>query len=116
MSYDAACHCGAVTLTVDADIPGEAIECNCSHCRNKGMLLTAVPRDALTVTGGEDRLQTYRFNREVIAHRFCPTCGSQPFAEGKGPDGTAMAMVNLRCVPDVDLDSIGRIKFGGASV
>ena len=116
MSYDAACHCGAVTVTVEGDIPNQAIECNCSICRNKGLLLTAVPRDALTVTGGEDRLQSYKFNRHAIDHRFCGTCGSQPFAEGKGPDGTAMAMVNLRCVPEADLDSIERMPFDGTSV
>lgn len=116
MSYDAACHCGAVTLTVDGDLPAKAIECNCSHCRNKGLLLAAVPRDALTVTGGEAALETYRFNRRVIDHRFCATCGSQPFAEGKGRDGSPMAMVNLRCVPDADLDSIERTKFDGASL
>lgn len=116
MSYDAACHCGAVTLTVDAELPGQAVECNCSHCSNKGLLLTAIPRNALTVTGGEESLRTYKFNRHVIDHRFCATCGSQLFSEGTGPGGSAMAMVNLRCVPAAELEAIERIPFDGASL
>jgi hypothetical protein len=105
-----------VTITVDADLPDKAVECNCSLCRNKGLVLAAVPRGALTVTGGEDKLGTYRFNRNVIAHRFCSACGSQPFSEGKGRDGSPMAMVNLRCVPEADIESMERIKFDGASL
>ena len=113
MSYEAACHCGAVTLTVDGDVPAEAISCNCSHCRDKGFLLTFVPRDAVAV-GGEESLGEYRFNRKVIAHRFCRTCGVQPFAEGPGPEGPG-AMINLRCVAGLDLDLLQIIPFDGAS-
>ena len=115
MAYEASCHCGAVALTVEGDIPGEAIECNCSHCRRKGFLLTFVPRDKVNITRGEDELRTYRFNKKIIAHRFCPTCGVQPLAEGQGPDGSPVAMVNPRCVPDADLEGLKINKFDGAS-
>jgi hypothetical protein len=113
MSYQASCHCGAVTVDVDADLPSEAISCNCSHCRRKGFLLTFVPREQVTVSG-EEALGEYRFNKHVIAHRFCKTCGTQPFAEGPGPSGPG-AMINLRCVPDLELDSITITAFDGAS-
>ena len=113
MSYEAMCHCGAVTVTVDADPPEEAISCNCSHCRRKGFLLTFVPRGKVEVDG-EEALGEYRFNKKVIAHRFCRTCGAQPFAEGPGPDGPG-AMINLRCVADLDLESLRVIPFDGAS-
>lgn len=116
MSFEARCHCGAVAVTVDGEVPGKAVECNCSHCRIKGLVLAAVPGDAVTVSQGEDVLQTYRFNREVIAHRFCGTCGTQPFAQGKGPDGTPMAMINLRCVLGVDLEALEIMEFDGASL
>ena len=113
MSYEASCHCGAVRVQVDADPPQEAISCNCSHCRPKGMLLTFMPRDKVTVSG-EEALEEYRFNKKVIAHRFCRTCGVQPFAEGPGPDGPG-AMINLRCVADLDLEKLRIIAFDGAS-
>ena len=113
MGYQASCHCGAVEVTVDAELPAQAIECNCSHCRAKGFLLTFVPRDKVTVSG-EEALGEYRFNKKVIAHRFCRTCGAQPFAEGPGPDGPG-AMINLRCVADADLGALEIQKFDGAS-
>ena len=116
MSYEAQCHCGAVKVEVEGELPGKAVDCNCSHCSAKGLLLAAVPRDRLKVTVGEGQLQTYKFNRHVISHRFCPDCGTQPFAEGKGPDGSAMAMVNMRCVPSADLGAIEKIPFDGASL
>jgi len=115
MAYEASCHCGAVALTVDTDLPTSAMSCNCSHCRRKGLLLTPVPRDKVTVTKGEDRLKTYQFNKHVIDHRFCPDCGVQPFATGKGKDGAEMAMINLRAVPAADLDALEIKQVDGAS-
>ena len=113
MSDQASCHCGAVKVEVDGEAPAEAISCNCSHCRRKGFLLTFVPRDTVTVTG-EESLGEYRFNKRVIAHRFCTNCGAQPFAEGPGPNGPG-AMINLRCVADLDLETLKIIPFDGAS-
>ena len=106
------CHCGAVQFTVDGEID-KAIECNCSHCSRKGFLLWFVPRDALQVTAGGDRLTTYTFNRHAIQHRFCPVCGVQPFGLGSMPDGTPMAAINIRCLHDVDLDAVPRVAVNG---
>ena len=113
MSYQASCHCGAVTVDVDADPPSEAISCNCSHCSRKGLLLWFVPREALKTTEGEALLQTYTFNRKVIEHRFCPTCGVQPFSHGAMPDGTKMAAINVRCLEGFDLDGVERKPVNG---
>ena len=115
MSYQVQCHCGAVQAEVDADLPTEGISCNCSHCFAKGLVLTAIKRDQLKVTSGEESLRTYQFNRHVIDHRFCEKCGTQPFAQGLGPDGSSMAMINLRCAPDTDLGALKLIPFDGAS-
>ena len=114
MSYHASCHCGAVKVEIDGDIPAEGISCNCSHCRRKGFLLTFVPREQARVVQGEHDLTEYRFNKKVIAHKFCRTCGVQPFAEGPGPNGP-MAMINLRCVPEANLDGLKINHFDGAS-
>ena len=116
MAYQARCHCGVVKVEVDAALPEKAVVCNCSHCSAKGLVLAAVPGSAIKVTSGEDRLKTYQFNRHKIDHRFCPDCGTQPFSQGKGRDGSPMAMVNLRCVPAADLDSIEKTPYDGASL
>ena len=116
MAYEARCHCGAVAVEVDADLPDKAVVCNCSHCSAKGLVLAAVPGSTVKIGSGEDSLETYRFNTHKIDHRFCSTCGTQPLSQGKGPDGSPMAMINLRCVPEADLDSIEKMPFDGASV
>ncbi|MET0366368.1 MAG: GFA family protein [Sphingobium sp.] len=115
MAYEGSCHCGAVAFTVDADMPTEAISCNCSHCRRKGFLLAFVPASQFTLTAGEGAYTTYRFNTHKLAHNFCATCGVQPFGEGAGPDGTEMRAVNLRAVPDCDLDILTVKTVDGAS-
>jgi hypothetical protein len=114
MAYSGSCHCGAVTFTVDTDPPATAMSCNCSHCRRKGFLLTFVPAQQFTLDSGQDALVDYTFNRHKIAHRFCKTCGVQPFGEGE-TKGAPIRAVNLRCVPDIDLETLTIQKVDGAS-
>jgi len=114
MPYTGSCHCGAVTFTVAADVPTEAMTCNCSHCSRKGFVLTFVPADQFTLDSGAEKLTDYKFYKHNITHQFCATCGTQPFALGKSPDGP-MRAINLRCVPDVDIDALKIKKVDGAS-
>lgn len=114
MPYSGSCHCGAVTFTVAAEPPQGAMSCNCSHCRRKGFLLTFVPAAQFTLDSGEDSLVTYMFNKHQIRHRFCKTCGVQAFGEG-AQGGVDMRAVNLRCVPEIDLDALAIQKVDGAS-
>lgn len=113
-THEGSCHCGRIAFSVEGDI-GQVYDCNCSMCRRKGALLAAFPRDALTLKTAESDMGTYRFNSERIAHRFCPDCGVAPFSEGKGQDGSRMAMVNVRCLPDVDLATLQVVPVDGAS-
>lgn len=112
-TYQGSCHCGGIAFTLEGEI-AEVIDCNCSLCRRRGGLLAAFPRDALTLTTPESGLATYRFNRQRIHHHFCPVCGIAPFSEGKGQNGSAMTMVNVRCLPDVDLSTLKVTAFDGA--
>jgi hypothetical protein len=43
-------------------------------------------------------------------------CGIQPYAEGKGRDGSDMVMVNVRCLEGVDPEQFEVMKFDGASM
>lgn len=116
MAYQGSCHCGAVAFTVDADLPTQAVSCNCSICRRNGSLLTFVPEEKFVLNQGQDALRTYEFNKHHIQHQFCETCGVQSFSSGRKPDGTASYAVNLRCVPAADLDSLDIQKYDGASI
>ncbi|MES2173783.1 MAG: GFA family protein [Pseudomonadota bacterium] len=114
MSYTGSCHCGAVTFTVAADAPTEAMTCNCSHCSRKGMVLTFVPADQFSLESGGDQLTDYLFYKHAITHQFCKTCGTEAFALGKSPQGD-MRAINLRCVPSIDIDALPIQKVDGAS-
>jgi hypothetical protein len=112
--HTGSCHCGAVAFEVDGEFE-RAIECNCSHCQRKGLLLWFVPREALRIGRGEGSMTEYRFNRHVIQHLFCPTCGCQPFGLGVAPDGQATAAINLRCLDGIDLTAVERVPYDGRS-
>src|SRR3546814_1278537 len=104
MAYQGSCYCGAVTYAGEGDSPETAMSCNCSHCRRKGFLLTFVPIDRFRLESGTDKLKSYQFHKHNIDHQFCADCGCQGFSVGTGPDGAKMAAVNLRCVPEADLE------------
>src|SRR3954462_15012180 len=95
--YAGSCHCGAVTYNVELEL-GQVIACNCSMCSRSGTLLTFVDPEHFTLLTGEDQLGSYLFNRNVITHPFCKTCGIKPFARGKKGDGSPVVAINARCL------------------
>ena len=111
-TYSGACHCGRVRYDVATDL-GQVLECNCSHCQIKGLLLTFVPTSQFTLHSGEQELSDYQFNKKTIQHLFCKTCGVQPFARGKMPDGTPMVAVNVRCLEGVNPEELSKTPFNG---
>lgn len=113
-TYEGGCHCGAVRFTCEADL-STVIECNCSHCSAKGLLLVFTPREKFRFTSGEDKLTEYRFNKHVIAHQFCKVCGVQPHGFGTDPKGVETAAINVRCIDSIDLTSLNRVPYDGAS-
>ncbi len=114
MHYTGSCHCGRIAFEVDDELTG-AMSCNCSMCQRKGALLWFVPRAALKLTTPESDIATYTFNKHVIRHRFCPTCGIHPFGEGAMPDGRQMAAINIRCLDGVEPDAVPVQHFDGRS-
>ena len=115
MLYKVSCQCGKIAFEVEGEID-QLMECNCSHCIRKGILLWFLPRDKLRLKTPEANLATYLFNKHVIRHRFCPTCGVQPLAFGKDKHGADTACINVRCLEGVDLAAIPRVPFDGRSL
>lgn len=114
MNYKGSCHCGRIAFEVAGELTG-AMACNCSICSRKGSLLWFVPRDKLRLLTPEKDISTYTFNKHVIRHRFCPTCGMHPFGEGVDPQGNKMAAINIRCLENIDLASVPVQHFDGRS-
>jgi hypothetical protein len=113
--HNGSCHCGAVRYEVELEI-GDVISCNCSICRRTGALLAFVGEGAFSLQQGEDALQDYQFNRHVIHHLFCKTCGVRSFGRGVAPDGSKMVAINVRCLDGVDLDALKLQRYDGASL
>lgn len=110
------CHCGAVQLDAELDLTDLAV-CNCSICGRVGAIMAFVPADKLSNIVGEDQQTDYQFGPKRIHHAFCRVCGVRTFAQGPGPDGRPWAMVNVRCIADVDTNALEITrKFDGKSL
>ena len=63
------------------------MECNCltvsANARCCGLDLC----DKLHLLTPEEDVGTYTFNKHIIKHHFCQTCGIHPYAEAVDPEG-----------------------------
>lgn len=112
MKHTGGCHCGKVKFEVEMKLEN-AISCNCSICLKRGSLLDFVPESQFNLISGENDLQEYLFNKKVIQHLFCKTCGILSFGKGTAPDGTKIAAINVRCIDGIDLSKIKIQEYDG---
>jgi hypothetical protein len=114
--YEGSCHCGKVKYTAELDLSQPVVVCNCSMCGRSGTMLAFIPRSAFELKSGREDLKSYKFNREVIDHVFCTTCGIKPFAYGTSPDGTETSAINVRCLEGVDTSSLTTYAYDGKNM
>lgn len=110
--YTGSCQCGAIAFQVEADLD-QTVTCNCSRCRRLGSVLAMVPAADFMLTADGPTTE-YRFAGHVISHRFCPTCGIEPFAYAE-KDGQRMVGVNVNCLDGVDARALNSKAVDGAS-
>ncbi|MCO4842730.1 MAG: GFA family protein [Yoonia sp.] len=90
--HHARCNCGAVQVSVDADMTAPNA-CHCQLCRRQSGHYWAsaeFPRDQLTITGA-DNVTWYQAS-EKVRRGFCKTCGCFMFFDAIFQDWTAIAM------------------------
>lgn len=109
------CHCGKVRYEVALDLAEPVIACNCSMCGRAGTLLAFASEQDFQLLSGEEALTDYRFNKHVIEHLFCSTCGIKSFGRGTSPAGTPMVAVNVRCLDDVEVGKLNVRQYDGRS-
>jgi hypothetical protein len=105
-SYRGGCHCGNVQYSIQADLSGDLISCNCSICQKTGTILAFIPAADFKLEKGEEHLKDYLFNKKAIHHFFCTNCGVRSFARGTNPKGGEMAAINVRCLEGVELEQL----------
>ncbi len=113
-THQGSCHCGAVRYQVEIDLEQPVIACNCSICGRTGSLLSFVTPDKFKLEQGEANLTDYQFNKNVIHHVFCKTCGVRSFARGAGPKGPMVA-INTRCLEAIDPLKLPVNQYDGQS-
>ena len=114
-TYTGGCQCGKVRFEVEAEI-GKVVSCNCSRCSKWGALLSAVPMSDFKLLSGKDAATDFQFNKHLVHHPFCATCGIQSYAYGKGPGGKDMVMINVRCLDGIDVGQFEVMNFDGRSL
>lgn len=114
-THAGSCHCGKIAFEVDGAF-NDAMVCNCSYCRRAGHMLAFTTPDQFRMKTPQADASTYLFNRQTISHFFCAACGIATHGSGVGPDGKRMVAINLRCVPDIDLDTLKITSFDGAKL
>jgi hypothetical protein len=111
-AYKGGCHCGKVRYEAEIDLTS-VLECNCSHCEAKGLLLNFIPKTQFKLLSGEDSLVEYHFNKKLLAHQFCSICGVQPFCYGKNKEGQETVSLNVRTFDNIDLGTLERVPYNG---
>lgn len=90
--HTGSCLCGAVRFEVRGALPAPDA-CHCTICRKSSghyYAGTGVPRDAVTIHGGE-HVTWYR-SSELVRRGFCATCGSSLFFDKAGRSWLGIAM------------------------
>lgn len=115
-TYQGQCHCGAVKFEAESDL-ATVLQCNCSHCGVKSLLLAFIPAAQFRLLSGTDSLTEYRFNKHAIAHLFCRICGVQAFGKGQDPaTGAETVAINVRTLEGVDISKLMLTSFDGKSL
>lgn len=115
-THSGSCHCGKIAYDFESDAITGGMECNCSMCQRRGSILHFVPAANFTLKTPREDLGTYTFNKHVLQHHFCSTCGIAPFSEGADPKGNKMAAINLRCVDGIDPQKLEIQHYDGRSI
>ena len=92
MTHTGGCLCGAVSFTVEGELPGPDA-CHCRMCRkHSGHVFASTDVEkARLIISGEDKLAWYD-SSQWARRGFCATCGSSLFWEMKGKEKMGIAM------------------------
>lgn len=114
--YSGSCHCKKIQFKFEHPVFDDGsmgvIQCNCSICVEKGLVVTRTPEDRFRFTsGGVGEMTEYRFGAGNWPHYFCPVCGVETIVKGQG-----MVTVNLRTVEGVEVEKLKINHFDGKNL
>ena len=122
-THTGSCHCGKTAFEIDAEISPQLTRCTCSFCAKRGQLYAYYKPHQFQLTTDANDLATYRWNTNLVAHNFCPTCGCGTFTDSPDfqPDGswdgkTRRIGVNARLIDDFDAATAPVVVIDGKNL
>ncbi len=112
---ESSCHCGALKLQIDAELPPTLTSCNCSVCRRYGCLFAYYPPEKVKILAAPDTLQEYVWGDKSLAFVRCSHCGCFSHWRSLDPHQTDRMGVNARLFINVEIDKIRIRHFDGAN-
>ena len=88
--------------------------CDCTLCRKRGALNHRVAESDIRLLTPLDKLTLYQWHTMTAKDYFCPRCGILPFRRPR--TAPELWTVNVRCLDDVDLDSIPTTRVHGSQL
>ena len=123
-TYQGSCHCGRTRFEVDADID-HVRACDCSVCIRRGALNHRVVRDRLRLLVPWTHLTLYHWGSKTAKDWYCPVGGiwpgrrpsdTTPQELGEGVEQFRGWAVNVRCLEDLDMETVPVRKSHGSRI
>lgn len=87
MIYEGSCHCGAVRVEYQTDVPVRLRQDGCGFCRSRGVKSASDPDGRLALVSSRPLIR-YRFGHRTADFLICPGCGSYIATSMPGPNGS----------------------------
>lgn len=110
---ESSCHCGAVKLQVESEVPDALTDCNCSICRRYGSLLAYFNPAKVKILAAKEATDEYFYGNKGLAFVRCKTCGCLSHWRSLDPKAERMG-VNARLFTNVEFAKIRIRHFDGA--
>ncbi len=114
MIIKSSCHCGALKLEIEGEIPEALTSCNCSFCRRSGALMAYYPKANINVLASPDSIREYIWGDKCLAQVSCKTCGCLSHWRNLDPTQVERMGVNARLFENVEISKIRIRRFDGA--
>ena|SRR6185437_1264402 len=108
------CHCAAVRLEIEGELPPTLTSCNCSICRRYGSLWAYYHPSVVKVIAEPGATHSYSWGDKRLAFVRCATCGCMTHWQSLDPKRQDRMGVNANMFEDVDLGSIRIRHLDGA--
>ncbi len=112
---ESSCHCGAVKLQIEGDIPEALTSCNCSLCRRYGDLMAYYSPAKVKIFAESGATDEYIWGDKSIATVRCSNCGCFSHWKSLDPNQNDRMGVNARLFTNVEIEKIRIRHFDGAN-